>query len=95
MNTVIYVDVDDTLIRSVGPRRIPNPHLLNRLPALIRTATAAYLWSAGGADYAREVATELGIDHLFTGFLPKPTLYIDDQPAANWPNCRHVLPTNL
>jgi hypothetical protein len=52
-------------------------------------------WSTGGADYAREVARELGLEHCFVAFLPKPTIMLDDQAPAEWRLCRHVHPFNI
>jgi hydroxymethylpyrimidine pyrophosphatase-like HAD family hydrolase len=91
---VIFVDVDDTLIRSVGTKRIPMPPVVDRVRALHRAGAALYLWSAGGADYARASAVELGIEECFVAFLPKPDVYLDDQPVHEWCYCQHVLPGN-
>ena len=89
---IVYVDVDDTLVRSVGTKRIPMPRVVNRVRSLHRDGATLYLWSTGGADYARDSAQELGISDCFTAFLPKPTLIIDDQPVADWRYCEHKLP---
>ncbi|WP_242112022.1 DUF705 domain-containing protein [Luteimonas aquatica] len=91
---VIFVDVDDTLIRSFGTRRIPMPAMVERVRQLHRQGDMLYLWSSGGADYARMSAIELGIEQCFTAFLPKPEVYVDDQAVAEWRGCRHVLPGN-
>lgn len=91
---VIYVDVDDTLVRSVGSKRIPMPAVVARIHELHRQGHAMYLWSAGGADYARATAVEFGVHQCFVAFLPKPTIYIDDQPVEAWLHCQHVLPSN-
>ena len=91
---VIYVDVDDTLIRSVGTTRIPISAVIDRVRALYAQGETLYLWSSGGADYARSTAAELGITDLFVAFLPKPETYIDDLPASEWINCEHSLPTS-
>lgn len=69
---VIYVDVDDTLVRSAGSKRIPMPSTVKLVRALHDHGAALYLWSRGGASYAREVAEELGIAECFAAFLPKP-----------------------
>lgn len=54
-----------------------------------------YLWSTGGADYARRTASELGLLECFTAFLPKPNLIIDDQAVSEWRYCRHQLPLSV
>lgn len=89
---VIFVDVDDTLIRSVGTKRIPMPGVIAQVRRLKAEGAELYLWSSGGAEYARESAAELGLTDCFTAFLPKPYAYIDDQPFAEWRTLRHVYP---
>ena len=91
---VVYIDVDDTLIRSVGTKRIPLPAVVDRVRALHAEGTELYLWSSGGADYARASAVELQIEACFAAFLPKPDVYLDDQAVQDWRDCRHVLPGN-
>ena len=59
-----------------------------------REGAALYLWSSGGADYARASAVELGIEGCFVAFLPKPDVYLDDQAVDEWRYCQHVLPSN-
>lgn len=75
----IYVDVDDTLIRSVGTKRIPIPATVALVKALSERGAALFLWSRGGATYAREVAEELKVADCFEAFLPKPQLLLDDR----------------
>lgn len=90
---IIFVDVDDTLVRSVGRKRIPMPAVIKRVLQLKAEGTEMYLWSSGGAEYCRATALELGIDDCFVGFLPKPNVYIDDQPVSEWRFCKHVYPS--
>ena len=80
----IYVDVDDTLIRTFGTKRIPMPATVALVKALKDRGAALFLWSRGGATYAREVAQELKIDHCFDAFLPKPQLLLDDAEVGHW-----------
>jgi hypothetical protein len=89
---VVFVDVDDTLIRSVGTKRIPMPGVVAEVRRLKALGIVLYLWSSGGADYARASADELGIADCFVGFLPKPHVIIDDQPIHQWHSFRHVYP---
>ena len=91
---IVFVDVDDTLVRSVGSTRIPMPAVIARVRALHEEGVTLYLWSTGGAEYCRATAEELGIAQCFTAFLPKPEVYLDDQPVHAWRHCRHVLPGN-
>lgn len=89
---IVYVDVDDTLVRSFGSKRIPMTLVIDRVRALKDKGCLLYLWSTGGAAYARSSAEELGIADLFEAFLPKPHLIIDDQPVSDWRDCKHELP---
>ena len=89
---IVYVDVDDTLVRSVGTKRIPTPAAIERVRSLHRDGALLYLWSTGGADYARSTASELGLENLFVSFLPKPTLIIDDQEVHEWRSLRYERP---
>ena len=89
---IVFVDVDDTLIRSVGAKRIPMPGVVARVRELHASGAEMYLWSSGGAEYARASAVELKLEECFAAFLPKPTSYIDDQPVSEWRFCKHVYP---
>ena len=90
---VVFVDVDDTLVRSVGTTRIPMPAVVAQVRRLHAEGATLFLWSSGGADYCRNTAEELGLSEFFSGYLPKPTSYIDDQPVQEWRDCRHFYPT--
>jgi hypothetical protein len=81
---VVYVDVDDTLVRSFGSKRIPMTEMVAHVRALARQGAVLHCWSTGGSDYARSAAAELGIEGCFASFLPKPNVIIDDQPLADW-----------
>jgi hydroxymethylpyrimidine pyrophosphatase-like HAD family hydrolase len=91
---IIFVDVDDTLIRSVGVKRIPMPGVVAAVRTLYEQGAKLYLWSSGGAEYARTSAAEIGLQECFVAFLPKPHTYIDDQAVQEWRFCKHVLPLN-
>ena len=89
---IAYVDVDDTLLRTSGSTKIPMPHVVEHIRTLHEDGVELYCWSAGGGDYARECARFLGIEELFTAFLPKPRVIIDDQDVSEWPFCVTVHP---
>jgi hypothetical protein len=91
-NRIVLVDVDDTLVRSVGTKRIPMTAVIAHVRELHAAGVARYLWSSGGADYARSSAVELGIESCFVAFLPKPDAYLDDQAVHEWRYCEHLLP---
>jgi len=90
--SVVYFDVDDTLVRSAGTKRLPIPAVVERVRSLHAAGVTLYLWSSGGADYARTTALELGISSCFTGFLAKPTHIVDDQHITQWLDLKHFHP---
>ena len=81
---IVYVDVDDTLIRSVGIKQIPIPGVVRHVRELKQQGADLYCWSSGGAEYARRSAEELGISDCFIAFLPKPQVMLDDQETGEW-----------
>jgi cation transport ATPase len=91
-NPIVFIDVDDTLVRSVGTKRIPMPAVIAEVKRLHQSGAQLFLWSSGGANYCRDTAAELGITECFAGFLPKPTIYIDDQAVLDWRDCKHYYP---
>lgn len=90
---VVYVDIDDTLIRSVGTKRIPIPSSIQQVRELAAQGAQLYCWSSGGAAYARASAEEVGIDTLFSAFLPKPQVFLDDQTPETWRRTLFVHPS--
>jgi hypothetical protein len=92
---VVYVDVDDTLVRSVGSKRIPIVRVVEHVRQLKAGGATLHCWSSGGADYARQSAVELGIEHCFQSFLSKPNVMIDDQAVADWKLCLEVHPQSI
>ncbi len=95
MSRVAYIDVDDTLIRSVGTKRIPIVASVSYVRTLWESGVELYCWSAGGGDYARSSASELGIEGCFVAFLPKPNLMLDDQKPEDWPSFQHLSPSSV
>lgn len=89
---VIFIDVDDTFVRSFGHKRIPMPKVLTHIKMLHAQGAQLYCWSSGGAEYARASAKEFGIETCFVGFLPKPEVMIDDLPVAQWRTCLDIHP---
>mgnify|MGYP001566395237 CR=1 FL=1 len=82
---VVYVDVDDTLVRSFGSKQIAMPATVERVRALAaEDGVVLYCWSSGGGEYARVVAARLGIEALFVAFLPKPNVMLDDLAPGAW-----------
>ncbi len=75
------------IVRSVGTSRIPIVSVIEHVRRLKADGAELYLWSAGGADYCRQTAIELGIADCFVAFLPKPRIMIDDQKVQDWVFC--------
>lgn len=94
MGRVIYVDVDDTLVRTFGTKRIPMPAMIAHVRQLKAEGAELYLWSAAGARYCEETADELGLRECFTAFLPKPRIMIDDQEVREWSLCATIHPSS-
>ncbi|RJF71309.1 DUF705 domain-containing protein [Deinococcus cavernae] len=92
---VIYVDVDETLVRNYGRSRIPIPAVIAYVRQLFENGAELYCWSSGGAEYARESAREVGLEDCFTAFLPKPHVMIDDQPVSDWRRLVYVHPNGV
>lgn len=84
MARVIYVDVDDTLVRSFGSKRMPMARSVELVRQLFQGGAQLYCWSSGGGDYARQSASELGLEDCFLAFLPKPDLLLDDVKLSAW-----------
>ena len=80
----IFVDIDETLVRNIGAKQIPIPAMVKHVETLFDQGAILYCWSSGGADYAKDVTTKLGIAHCFVAFLPKPDVLIDDMPIDKW-----------
>jgi len=78
----VYVDIDDTLVRSVGTKRIPISSTIQHVKDLADQGAELFCWSSGGAEYARASAEEAGIASCFSAFLPKPQVFLDDQAPA-------------
>src|SRR5262249_11262339 len=92
---VVYVDVDDTLIRTAGTKRMPIPSVVAHVKELAKADAELYCWSTVGAEYARAAARELGIEALFVAFLPKPNVLIDDQDIGTWKRFTVVHPLGV
>jgi hypothetical protein len=91
---IVYVDVDDTLIRSAGTKRVPMPNVIRHVRTLFEAGAELYCWSTGGALYAERAAREVGLHQCFRAFLPKPHVLIDDQPFAEWRGVEQRHPFN-
>ena len=89
---IVYVDVDDTLVRWAGSKCIPRTLIIERIKKRKADGDTLYLWSRAGAEAAQSVAEHLGIEDLFVAFLPKPDLLLDDEPIEEWKFLQHEYP---
>lgn len=80
----IFIDVDDTFVRSFGSKRVPIEGTVRAIRDLAQAGVQLFCWSSGGADYARSAATEAGVQDCFQAFLPKPDAVIDDVKVSDW-----------
>jgi hypothetical protein len=92
--TVIFVDVDDTLIRSFGSKQIPILNAVDYVREMFNAGNVLYCWSRGGAQYSRDIATMLGIADCFVCFLPKPDVVLDDRLEDLLDHCEFIHPMN-
>ena len=90
----VYVDVDDTFVRSASSKRIPVPAAIQHIRTLKEQGAILYCWSSGGSEYAQQSAKEFGIADYFEGFLPKPNVLLDDMPMSAWPRFITVHPAS-
>ena len=88
----VYVDVDDTFVRSASSKRIPLPEAIRHVRTLKEQGAVLYCWSSGGADYARQSAEEFHIADCFEAFLPKPNVLLDDMSLIDWPRFMTIHP---
>ncbi len=91
---VIYVDVDETLIRNYGTKRIVMPAVIVHIRQLFEAGANLYCWSSGGAAYAKSSAEECGLADCFQAFLPKPQVLIDDQRISDWRSLLQIHPAS-
>ena len=63
-------DVDGTLIGSVRSD-VLRPGAIELLDRLRDAGATPVLWSAGGAEYAKNMLAQFGIDHYFAAFYSK------------------------
>lgn len=89
---VVYIDVDDTLVRWAGSKCIPRTLVIEKVKERAANGERLFLWSRAGDEHAKRVADELGISEIFEAILPKPQHVIDDEPLQDWDFCSHEAP---
>jgi hypothetical protein len=91
----VFVDVDDTLIRSFGSKVIPNTRVIDKVVSLQKRGFKIYVWSSGGAEYSQKMATQVGIGAIVSGYFAKPKYIIDDQDVEKWINTKVIHPLQI
>ena len=81
---IVYVDVDDTLVRSFGSKQIAMTATQEYVRRLKQAGATLYCWSSGGAEYARRAADQAGLADCFVAYLPKPQVLLDDVLVQDW-----------
>lgn len=67
MNLVAFVDIDDTLIRSFGSKRIPMVDMVAHVRALKEAGATLFAWSSGGGSVRPGLRSRTGVRGLFRG----------------------------
>ncbi len=55
---IVYIDVDDTLVRWAGSKCIPRTLVIDKVKERAANGDQLYLWSRAGGEHARAVAEE-------------------------------------
>lgn len=91
---VIYVDVDDTLIRTLGTKRVPIPTAISHVRALHTQGAVLYLSAVAVNNMLGECA-RYGYRGMLRRILAKTSnSKFDDQQVSEWRYCRTVHPSN-
>ncbi len=78
-NANIFIDVDLTLVDEKGMLK---DGAREALVLLRNKGCHLFLWSTGGVEYARKVASLYDLVDFFEGFAAKPDIIIDDMPST-------------
>ncbi len=92
---VLFVDIDDTLVRSFGSKRIPMTPVIERIRALHAAGAVLYAWSSGGAAYVEATLVELELTDCFVACLPKPQVFVDDVRVEAWRTAVQLHPNEI
>lgn len=76
LNDTAVVDIDGTLLRADNTIDAAVLAWINGLRA---KGINCILWSIRGTDYARAIAQQHNITHLFTAIIGKPCTIVDDR----------------
>ncbi len=82
---VVYIDVDGTCPLCRDQNHAVSS-MVEHTRGLASEGAELYCWSTARAEYARSTAQRLGIEHCFTGFLPKPHIVIEEDQTLELPH---------
>ena len=94
-NKTVFVDVDDTLIRSVGSKIIPNTRVIEKVRMLHQKGMTIIVWSTAGSEYAKRISENIGISEIISFYFTKPQYIIDDQEIDKWLNTKVIHPLQI
>lgn len=63
---------------------VPNETVIEKLKKRHKSGATIVVWSMGGAVWAREIVTKLGIEEYVEFCLSKPNIFWDDEPAKSF-----------
>lgn len=63
---------------------VPNYELIENLKSRHRSGSTVIVWSAAGANWAKEVVTKLGLEEYVEFCMGKPDRFWDDLPAKDF-----------
>ena len=86
MKKSVFVDVESSFREDVRGR------VLGYLRGLDLEVWELFAWSDGGSEAARVHVVEAGVEDLFSGFLPKPNVLLDEHGVDEWPDVRVQAP---
>ena len=89
MKKSVFVDVESSFREGVRGR------VLEYLRSLDLEAWELFGWSEHGSEAARVHSVEAGVEGLFSGFLPKPNVLLDEHGLGEWPDVRVQSPELL
>lgn len=92
---VLFIDIDDTLVRSFGSKRISMTPVIDRIRNLHAEGAVLYAWSSGGAEYVASTLADLGLTDCFVAWLPKPQVFVDDVRVEAWRTAIQLHPNEV
>jgi hypothetical protein len=90
--SIIYIDVDDTLIRTFGTKQIPIPRSADYFRRMHMSYTDGVELEQTILETLRQ--SSVSISDLSASFLPKPDIVLDDRLEILLEHCEFIHPNN-